>query len=319
MKLKRKTKTKIRKKTKQTFTVGIALGALCLTQVANAQEVRVYKLYNRVNQEFLYTTNKAEYETLSGSTQWEAMGEGYKVETTSKEGNVPVYRCYNAETAQHFLTQSKKEMKKVQAQGWKVEGVAFFSASKGKNPVYRLKNDIGSYRYPADEETKEALLAQGWESEGIAWYQDTVISQRFSHSGSQAMSDLPEGFEAITPLPEISTYSIEGYPWGQCTWYAYNRAKQLGINYSLSMGNGGDWQSAVGYEVTQTPQEGTVVSFSPGQAGADLGYGHVAFVEQVRSDGAILVSESNVQGLGVVSYRTFSAEEAKEFHYVVGK
>ena len=46
--------------------------------------------------------------------------------------------------------------------------------------------------------------------------------------------------------------------------------------------------------------------------------GHIAFVEQVKSDGSILISESNVKGLGVVSYRTFDAETAKQFTYVIG-
>ena len=44
-------------------------------------------------------------------------------------------------------------------------------------------------------------------------------------------------------------------------------------------------------------------------------YGHVAFVEQVKSDGSILISESNFKGLGIVSYRTFDAETAKQFTY----
>ncbi|CAD0164832.1 protein of unknown function [Streptococcus thermophilus] len=41
-------------------------------------------------------------------------------------------------------------------------------------------------------------------------------------------------------------------------------------------------------------------------------------MEQVQSDGSILISESNVKGLGVVSYRTFDAETAKQFTYVIG-
>ena len=63
-----------------------------------------------------------------------------------------------------------------------------------------------------------------------------------------------------------------------------------------------------------TPTEHSALSFSPGQAGADPTYGYIAFVEQVKSD----ISESNVKGLGVVSYRTFDAETAKQFTYVIG-
>ena len=46
---------------------------------------------------------------------------------------------------------------------------------------------------------------------------------------------------------------------------------------------------------------------------------YLYLVEQVKSDGSILISESNVRGLGVISYRTFDAETAKQFTYVIGK
>ena len=71
--------------------------------------------------------------------------------------------------------------------------------------------------------------------------------------------------------------------------------------------------------MTNTPTLHAAVSFNPGQAGSDPTYGHVAFVEQVRSDGSILISESNVMGLGVLDYRSFSKVEASQFHYVIGK
>lgn len=85
------------------------------------------------------------------------------------------------------------------------------------------------------------------------------------------------------------------------------------------MGNGGDWMNVAGYTVTNKPTVHSALSFSPEQAGSDTTYGHVAFVEQVRSDGSILISESNVAGLGVLDYRSFSKEEASQFHYVIGK
>jgi len=84
------------------------------------------------------------------------------------------------------------------------------------------------------------------------------------------------------------------------------------------MGNGGQWMNKPGFTITHTPTEHSALSFSPGQAGADPIYGHISFVEQVKSDGSILVSECNVKGLGIISYRTFDAETAKQFTYVIG-
>ncbi len=49
------------------------------------------------------------------------------------------------------------------------------------------------------------------------------------------------------------------------------------------------------------------VVFEAGQFGADQHYGHVAFVEKVNSDGSIVISESNVKGLGIISHRTINA------------
>ncbi len=50
--------------------------------------------------------------------------------------------------------------------------------------------------------------------------------------------------------------------------------------------------------------------------GADSYYGHVAIVEGVNADGSIKISESNVKGLGVISDRTFTAQEASQLTYI---
>ncbi|MEY8700177.1 CHAP domain-containing protein [Streptococcus ferus] len=135
--------------------------------------------------------------------------------------------------------------------------------------------------------------------------------------GISSVSQIPTGFNISKPI-DSSGYAASAYPWGQCTWYVYNRALELGTSFGAFMGNGGDWQSQAGYETTHVPAVGYAVSFSPGQAGADGKYGHVAIVEEVKEDGSILISESNVLGLGNVSYRTFKASEAKQLTYVKG-
>ena len=117
---------------------------------------------------------------------------------------------------------------------------------------------------------------------------------------------------------EKSGYTSATYPWGQCTWYVYNRAAQFGISFDPYMGNGGDWRLKPGYTVNNKPEIGDALSFAPGQAGAIDFYGHVAFVEDVRPDGSILISESNFSGLGVVSYRVFDGATASQFSYVKG-
>ncbi|HGK8115894.1 immunogenic secreted protein [Streptococcus pyogenes] len=135
-------------------------------------------------------------------------------------------------------------------------------------------------------------------------------------SGTQ-FSEVPVGYKRSQPQ-NVLTYKSETYSFGQCTWYAYNRVKELGYQVDRYMGNGGDWQRKPGFVTTHKPKVGYVVSFAPGQAGADTTYGHVAVVEQIKEDGSILISESNVMGLGTISYRTFTAEQASLLTYVVG-
>ncbi len=99
------------------------------------------------------------------------------------------------------------------------------------------------------------------------------------------------------------------YPWGQCTWWAYVRRHQLGLPVGSYFGNGGQWANSArahGYGVDQSPSVGAVIVFAPGQDGADPVYGHVAIVEAVYGN-RILISESNVRGLGVISQRTLYA------------
>jgi surface antigen len=51
-------------------------------------------------------------------------------------------------------------------------------------------------------------------------------------------------------------------------------------------------------------------------AGGWGGYGHVAVVESVNSDGSITVSEMNYAGWGIVDHRTISAGQASGYNYI---
>ena len=107
------------------------------------------------------------------------------------------------------------------------------------------------------------------------------------------------------------------YPWGQCTWWAYEYRLRHGLPASTTFGNGRQWGErarARGYSVGNTPAVNAIVSFQPGQAGADYTYGHVAVVIQV-SGNSILVTESNVRGLGVISTRWISNATAYTYIY----
>ena len=85
------------------------------------------------------------------------------------------------------------------------------------------------------------------------------------------------------------------------------------------MGDAAQWSStarSIGLPVSHTPKAGTIAVFQPGVAGASPVYGHVAFVEKVYSDGTVLVSEMNVQGLNIISTRLISASAAQYVEYI---
>jgi len=154
----------------------------------------------------------------------------------------------------------------------------------------------------------------------IALYHLTQYDQVKTTEGNSGVfikgkDEIPEEYRSRMKYPDYNgvNYNTSGsYPVGQCTWYAFNRVKQLGKSVDDYMGNGGEWATkgkALGYEVSQKPKAGWLISFKPGVAGSDARYGHVAFVEVVRPEG-ILISEGNVYGGTVISYRVIANDLA---------
>lgn len=130
----------------------------------------------------------------------------------------------------------------------------------------------------------------------------------------------------ISSVENIDTrhYSSASYGYKQCTWWAYNRARDFGISYGEYMGNGAEWKNQSDYSVSSTPVLHSVISFEAGQTlqnglwWADPTYGHVAFVEAVYADGSVLVSESGTNLESEYSTQLISASDALQLHYVIG-
>lgn len=97
--------------------------------------------------------------------------------------------------------------------------------------------------------------------------------------------------------PETHTMVLDGnILTGQCVGYAWGRWREiLGKNHNLSLNNAENWwgNTADGYKRGQTPKLGAVICWRKGKAGvASDGAGHVAIVEQIKSNGDIVTSES---------------------------
>ena len=141
--------------------------------------------------------------------------------------------------------------------------------------------------------------------------------------GSPSSGGIPTdfAFDGEFPPPNGSEYDIitPTYPWGQCTWYVHQRRAEIGAPLPTTLSHGGLWYSRAksqGYNTGDTPTEGAAASFPFGYMNTPEAYGHVAFVEKVNDDGSIIISESNVEGLGVISQRKLTASEAEGLNYV---
>ena len=189
---------------------------------------------------------------------------------------------------------------------WKSEASTYQSATShlsrtyATDPNYAKKlNSIIKHYHLTDFDKKEMP--------SLDKYNHTI------HSDDQSQS-------SFKPFEE--SQGSAGYPQGQCTWYVDQRMKQFNEYIHSNMGDAHNWNNRAekeGYHVSSTPKKHTAVVFEAGQLGADTQYGHVAFVEKVNSDGSIIISESNVKGLGVISYRTIDASDASQLDYITGK
>lgn len=93
----------------------------------------------------------------------------------------------------------------------------------------------------------------------------------------------------------IGPYTNNTFPYGYCTWYVATR------RHVYWSGNASDWwpnARAAGRPEGQKPEVGAIM------VTWESSYGHVAYVEQVNSDGSWVVSEMNFVAWGVVDHRT---------------
>jgi peptidoglycan hydrolase CwlO-like protein len=132
----------------------------------------------------------------------------------------------------------------------------------------------------ADRQAAAAKAAAEAEAQRAAEQQ-----QQNTDSSGRLVVDIPSSGGYSTP-----SYSTSGnpFPVGQCTWGVY---EILGGRMPAYKGNAGDW--AV-YANTSTPAAGEIIVFSAASEGN--GYGHVAVINSVNSDGTVNISEANYNG-----------------------
>jgi len=183
--------------------------------------------------------------------------------------------------------------------------------------VYTVKNndDAGKLaeKYQADKD--RIITFNDAELTGLKVGQQIIIPDGVLPESERPGYVAPRSYSSSTAsATSVSSTFVagNGYAYGYCTYYAYNRRAEIGHPIGGNWGNAVSWSAmarAQGFRVDHTPEAGAVI-----QNGG--GYGHVGIVERVNGDGSLLVTDMNYVGWNIISNRTVSASSAGSYNYI---
>ena len=143
----------------------------------------VYRMYNPITSEHLFTTDKKEYEDLTAH-DWRQEG----VSWTSPAAGKGVYRVYSpglgamAKMSHHYTSDYAEAANLVAQHGWQWDNGGqpiFYSAEddsgnalEGASEVYRLYNGgLSAHHFTLDASENSSLISDhGWNGEGVGFY-----------------------------------------------------------------------------------------------------------------------------------------------------
>jgi surface antigen/transposase-like protein len=144
--------------------------------------------------------------------------------------------------------------------------------------------------------------------------------ERPGYTAPVAPSALRSASTAPVSNPIVNTSAGNAYAFGNCTAWAYERRMQLGRPIGSFWGNATTWDifaRQAGFSVNKTPAPGAILQMKAFVDAYTGGYGHVAIVESVNSDGSVNISEMNYAGnFNRVTYRTIPAAQAAIYNYI---
>ncbi|GBG96419.1 hypothetical protein [Lactococcus termiticola] len=137
---------------------------------ASATEQGIYRLYNPITGEHLFTPDANENHVLSTTAGWKAEGLVWEAPTSGQA----VYRLYNPALHNHLYTTDKNEVKVLTSgSGWQKDnnGKPLFYSGGGM-PVYRVYNAKlnGQHLLTIDKNEYNILPQYGWQQEGAKLY-----------------------------------------------------------------------------------------------------------------------------------------------------
>ena len=148
------------------------------------QRVPVYRMYNPITSEHLFTTSESEYDSLTAH-DWRQEGVSWSAPTKSGKG---VYRVYNpglgaiGRMSHHYTSDYAEAADLVANHGWRWDngGSPIFCSAvdfwgyplEDASEVYRLYNDgLSAHHFTLDFDEDISLIEDhGWNGEGVAFY-----------------------------------------------------------------------------------------------------------------------------------------------------
>lgn len=140
-------------------------------------------------------------------------------------------------------------------------------------------------------------------------------NERPGYVAPQSLRTATNTSSATATSSQVTVFGGNGYAYGYCTWYAFNRRAEIGRPIGSNWGNAVSWASyarSAGFRVDNVPEAGAVIQNGGGWGG----YGHVGIVERVNPDGSILVSDMNYVGWNIISNRTVPASQVGSYSYI---
>ena len=155
----------------------LSLGTLTTDTIVTVtwQKVEpVYRLYNMLTSEHLFTTNKTEYDNFVKRGELDLdvwIGEGISW-LAPESGEATVHRLYNAGlgatgSSSHYYSADVTEISSLLRQGWTDDGEENQFQSGGNTAIYTCYNQaLGSaHHYTSSKSEWESLEANGWNLE----------------------------------------------------------------------------------------------------------------------------------------------------------